>query len=122
MDFKSHDRLCSEAGERAIKLNFMQEIDYTNVRYVQLMQLENDKMVSEIYHGDDGLFISYRYGVVQRKEKEGDEMRYGYDKKAMTMPRAFRGSWENISTACTSAVGIVRRQTVSGHQRCSSNR
>nr|WDS96501.1 hypothetical protein VW1_00073 [Enterobacter sp.] len=37
-------------------------------------------MVSETYHGDDGLFISHRYGVVQRKDKESDEIQYEWDK------------------------------------------
>ncbi|WP_205587343.1 SNF2-related protein, partial [Pseudomonas aeruginosa] len=53
-----------------------------DLRYVQSVQLEGDEMVSDTYHGGDGLFVGHRYGVVQRKDKETGEIRYEWDRKS----------------------------------------
>ena len=60
----------------------LQENGYPDLRYVQSVQLEGDEMVSDTYHGGDGLFVGHRYGVVQRKDKETGEIRYEWDRKS----------------------------------------
>lgn len=69
-------KLNSRWFDRSVILEFLQENGYPDLRYVQSVQLEGDEMVSDTYHGGDGLFVGYRYGVVQRKDKETGEIRY----------------------------------------------
>ena len=64
------------------KLVTLQENGYPDLRYVRSVQLEGDEMVSDTYHGGDGLFVGHRYGVVQRKDKETGEIRYEWDRKS----------------------------------------
>jgi hypothetical protein len=75
-------KLNSRWFDRSVILEFLQESGYPDLRYVQSVQLEGDEMVSETYHGGDGLFVGHRYGVVQRKDKESGEIRYEWDKKS----------------------------------------
>ncbi|EHH4325215.1 SAM-dependent DNA methyltransferase, partial [Escherichia coli] len=63
-------KLNSRWFDRSVILEFLQENGYPDLRYVQSVQLEGDEMVSDTYHGGDGLFVGHRYGVVQRKDKE----------------------------------------------------
>ncbi|HFU9717767.1 TPA: N-6 DNA methylase, partial [Escherichia coli] len=69
-------KLNSRWFDRSVILEFLQENGYPDLRYVQSVQLEGDEMVSDTYHGGDGLFVGHRYGVVQRKDKETGEIRY----------------------------------------------
>ncbi|EKA2472012.1 SAM-dependent DNA methyltransferase, partial [Escherichia coli] len=62
-------KLNSRWFDRSVILEFLQENGYPDLRYVQSVQLEGDEMVSDTYHGGDGLFVGHRYGVVQRKDK-----------------------------------------------------
>ncbi|EIX8137237.1 N-6 DNA methylase [Salmonella enterica] len=75
-------KLNSRWFDRSVILEFLQENGYPDLRYVQSVQMEGDEMVSETYHGGDGLFVGHRYGVVQRKDKETGEIRYEWDKKS----------------------------------------
>ncbi|EFO1393021.1 SAM-dependent DNA methyltransferase, partial [Escherichia coli] len=59
-------KLNSRWFDRSVILEFLQENGYPDLRYVQSVQLEGDEMVSDTYHGGDGLFVGHRYGVVQR--------------------------------------------------------
>ena len=61
-------KLNSRWFDRSVILEFLQENGYPDLRYVQSVQLEGDEMVSDTYHGGDGLFVGHRYGVVQRKD------------------------------------------------------
>ncbi|EPB8598849.1 N-6 DNA methylase, partial [Escherichia coli] len=72
-------KLNSRWFDRSVILEFLQENGYPDLRYVQSVQLEGDEMVSDTYHGGDGLFVGHRYGVVQRKDKETGEIRYEWD-------------------------------------------
>lgn len=63
-----HFKLNSRWFDRSVILEFLQENGYPDLRYVQSVQLEGDEMVSDTYHGGDGLFVGHRYGVVQRKD------------------------------------------------------
>ncbi|ENU5828880.1 N-6 DNA methylase, partial [Escherichia coli] len=74
-------KLNSRWFDRSVILEFLQENGYPDLRYVQSVQLEGDEMVSDTYHGGDGLFVGHRYGVVQRKDKETGEIRYEWDRK-----------------------------------------
>ncbi|HFV8700197.1 TPA: N-6 DNA methylase, partial [Escherichia coli] len=67
-------KLNSRWFDRSVILEFLQENGYPDLRYVQSVQLEGDEMVSDTYHGGDGLFVGHRYGVVQRKDKETGEI------------------------------------------------
>ncbi|EQB3884146.1 N-6 DNA methylase, partial [Escherichia coli] len=58
-------KLNSRWFDRSVILEFLQENGYPDLRYVQSVQLEGDEMVSDTYHGGDGLFVGHRYGVVQ---------------------------------------------------------
>lgn len=73
-------KLNSRWFDRSVILEFLQENGYPDLRYVQSVQLEGDEMVSDTYHGGDGLFVGHRYGVVQRKDKETGEIRYEWDR------------------------------------------
>ncbi len=75
-------KLNSRWFDRSVILEFLQENGYPDLRYVQSVQLEGDEMVSDTYHGGDGLFVGHRYGVVQRKDKETGEIRYEWDRKS----------------------------------------
>lgn len=75
-------KLNSRWFDRSVILEFLQENGYPDLRYVQSVQLEGDEMVSDTYHGSDGLFVGHRYGVVQRKDKETGEIRYEWDRKS----------------------------------------
>ncbi|EGZ0137820.1 SAM-dependent DNA methyltransferase, partial [Escherichia coli] len=75
-------KLNSRWFDRSVILEFLQEDGYPDLRYVQSVQLEGDEMVSDTYHGGDGLFVGHRYGVVQRKDKETGEIRYEWDRKS----------------------------------------
>ncbi|EIH9525262.1 N-6 DNA methylase [Escherichia coli] len=75
-------KLNSRWFDHSVILEFLQENGYPDLRYVQSVQLEGDEMVSDTYHGGDGLFVGHRYGVVQRKDKETGEIRYEWDRKS----------------------------------------
>ncbi|HGW7099991.1 TPA: hypothetical protein ACNRCQ_005423, partial [Escherichia coli] len=48
-------KLNSRWFDRSVILEFLQENGYPDLRYVQSVQLEGDEMVSDTYHGGDGL-------------------------------------------------------------------
>ncbi|ENR4167620.1 N-6 DNA methylase [Salmonella enterica] len=50
-------KLNSRWFDRSVILEFLQENGYPDLRYVQSVQLEGDEMVSDTYHGGDGLFV-----------------------------------------------------------------
>ncbi|EBQ9479137.1 helicase [Salmonella enterica subsp. enterica serovar Kokomlemle] len=75
-------KLNSRWFDRSVILEFLKDNGYPDLHYVQSVQLEGDEMISETYHGGDGLFVGHRYGVVQRKDKETGEIRYEWDKKS----------------------------------------
>lgn len=54
-------KLNSRWFDRSVILEFLQENGYPDLRYVQSVQLEGDEMVSDTYHGGDGLFVGHRY-------------------------------------------------------------
>lgn len=83
-------KLNSRWFDRSVILEFLQENGYPDLRYVQSVQLEGDEMVSDTYHGGDGLFVGHRYGVVQRKDKETGEIRYEWDRKSGENATGFR--------------------------------
>ncbi|EDF5922698.1 N-6 DNA methylase, partial [Salmonella enterica subsp. enterica serovar Infantis] len=53
-------KLNSRWFDRSVILEFLQENGYPDLRYVQSVQLEGDEMVSDTYHGGDGLFVGHR--------------------------------------------------------------
>ncbi len=52
-------KLNSRWFDRSVILEFLQENGYPDLRYVQSVQLEGDEMVSDTYHGGDGLFVGH---------------------------------------------------------------
>lgn len=104
-------KLNSRWFDRSVILEFLQENGYPDLRYVQSVQLEGDEMVSDTYHGGDGLFVGHRYGVVQRKDKETGEIRYEWDRKSGETRPGSRHSWKSISMVRVSVAKIARRRT-----------
>lgn len=104
-------KLNSRWFDRSVILEFLQENGYPDLRYVQSVQLEGDEMVSDTYHGGDGLFVGHRYGVVQRKDKETGEIRYEWDRKSGENATGFPAQLESISMVRVSVAKIARRRT-----------
>lgn len=104
-------KLNSRWFDRSVILEFLQENGYPDLRYVQSVQLEGDEMVSDTYHGGDGLFVGHRYGVVQRKDKETGEIHYEWDRKSGENATGFPAQLESISMVRVSVAKIARRRT-----------
>lgn len=104
-------KLNSRWFDRSVILEFLQENGYPDLRYVQSVQLEGDEMVSDTYHGGDGLFVGHRYvSSSARIKKQARSATSGTVNQVKTRPGS-RHSWKSISMVRVSVAKIARRRT-----------
>ncbi|MEG5932526.1 SNF2-related protein [Enterobacter hormaechei] len=72
-------KLNSRWMDRRLVLEFLQERGYDELKYVQDVDVEDGKLVSDLaYSGRDGVFVGYRYKTVMQKDKATGETRPVY--------------------------------------------
>lgn len=87
-------KLNSRWMDRRLVLEFLQERGYDELKYVQDVEVEEGKLVSDLsYSGRDGVFAGFRYKTVMEKNKETGETRPVY--KRYTPKDPFDAQLEN---------------------------